>query len=77
MTTSPVHVEISPHRQEAVMRSCRWRCARRGGGEVRPGLADGVKDVQIAEEGCASRGESDFLWAAAYSACNIISNGII
>jgi hypothetical protein len=47
-----VHVELVPHRREAVTPSGRRWCAGRCGGQVRPGHGVGVVDVQVVKSTC-------------------------
>ena len=51
-----MHVELAPRRREPVTISRRRGCARRCGGEVRPGHGGGVVDVQVLEEVCGAGG---------------------
>jgi len=55
VTIAPVHVQLAPRRREAVTVSGRGGGAGHGGGEVRPGLGDGVEGVQVLEEAWATR----------------------
>ena len=65
-----MHVEQDPCRREAVPHPGRRRVAGCGGGEVRPGLSDGIVHVQVVEDVSCARRTRDASSELTNATCN-------